>query len=49
MIEKFVVAVDGIAITKKFGNETDAILYVQKLEEEKGIYPESISILKLDD
>lgn len=44
MSKKFVVAVDGIAITKKFGNETDAMLYVPKLEEEEGIYPESISI-----
>lgn len=44
MSEKCVVAVDGIAITKEFGNETDAMFYVKKLEEEEGIYPESISI-----
>ena len=49
MSKKFVVAVDGIAVSDKFDAEADAEIYVQRLEEEDGIQPESISIQNVDD
>ena len=49
MSKKFVVAVDGIAGSDKFDTEADAEIYVQRLEEEDGIQPESISIENLED
>ncbi len=49
MSKKFVVVVDGIAVSDKFHNESDAEIFVQGLEEEDGIQPESISIQNVDD
>ena len=49
MSKKFVVVVDGIAVSDKFHNESDAEIFVQGLEEEDGIQPESISIKNLYD
>jgi hypothetical protein len=49
MNKKFVVSVDGIAVSDKFDNEGDAEIFVQRLEEEDGIQPESISIKNVDD